>query len=167
MNIKIFIIFAVNLLFFNFYFKPVLALEHTQKAGLFSMDVPKEWHWFEYPQEIIITYPDGKTMAFDIQMIPSRKLSQAEIKKNLKEGKDKMIKEGIEAHNGNLIDDKEIKIDGVYATRLDFKTASPNTVYGTYISFFNKGYAFTVTYGSVNDKTHLGMDDAIATFKFK
>ena len=79
------------------------------------MDVPKEWHWFEYPQEIIITYPDGKTMAFDIQMIPSRKLSQAEIKKNLKEGKDKMIKEGVEAHQGTLIDDKEVSIDGVYA----------------------------------------------------
>ena len=38
-----------------------------------------------------------------------------------------MIKEGIEAHHGTLIDDKEINLDGVYATRLDFKTAPPNS----------------------------------------
>ncbi len=167
MRIKILIIFIINLLFLCAWLKPVFALEHTQKDGLFSMDVPEGWHWVEYPQEIIITYPDGKTMAIDIQLVPSRKLSEVNIKKTLKETDDKMIKEGIEAHQGILIDDKEIKLDGVYATRLDFKTSSPNPVYVTYIAFFNKGYAFTITYGSADDKMRSVMDDALATIKFR
>ena len=44
----------------------------------------KTWHWVEYQQEIVITYPDGKTVAIDIQMVPSSKLSQAESRKPLK-----------------------------------------------------------------------------------
>jgi hypothetical protein len=167
MKIRILIIFIINLLFLGVWLKPVFALEHTQKNGLFSMDIPEEWHWMEYPQEIIITYPDAKTMAMDIQLVPSRNLSPSDIKKAIKESDDKMIKEGIEAHHGVLIDDKEIKLDGVYAAQLDFKTALPNSIDVTYISFFNKGYAFTITYGSSDEKIHLGMDDAVATFKFR
>jgi hypothetical protein len=131
------------------------------------MDIPEGWRWVEYPQEIIISYPDGKTVAIDIQLVPSRKLSLADIKKNIKESNEKMIKEGIEAHHGTLIHDKEIKFDGVYATQLDFKTSPPNPVHVTYISFFNKGYAFTITYGDRDDKMRLVMDDVAATFKFR
>jgi hypothetical protein len=78
-----------------------------------------------------------------------------------------MIKDGIEAHNGTFIDEKELRLDGVYATQLDFKTAPPSVIDVTYISFFNKGYAFTITYGSADDKVRSVMDDAVATFKFK
>jgi hypothetical protein len=166
MRFKILIIFIINLLYLGICLKPVLALEHNQKDGLFSMDVPEGWHWFEYPQEIIITYSDGKTLAIDMQLVPSIKLSQADIKKTLKEGNDRMIKEGIEAHNGILIDDKEISIDGIYATQLDFRISPQSPVTVTYISFFNKGYAFTVTYGSGDDKIRSVMDDAVATIKF-
>jgi hypothetical protein len=164
MKIKIF--FIVNALLLGALLNPVLAMEHTQKNGLFKMDIPETWHWMEYSREIIITYPDGKTMAIDIQLVPSQPLSPADIKKTIKESNDKMIQEGIEAHQGTLIDNKEISVDGVYAARLDFKTASPNSVNVTYISFFNKGYAFTITYGSEDDKMHAVMDDAVATLKF-
>lgn len=167
MRIKILIIFTISLLFLSSVPNLGFAMEHTQKHGLFSMDIPDEWHWVENSQEVVITYPDGKTMAIDIQMVPSRKISEAETRKMLKETNDNMIKEGIEAHNGTLIDNNEIKLDGVYATRLDFKTTPPNPIYVTYISFFNKDYAFTITYGSKNDKMHLLMDDVLATFKFK
>ena len=167
MKIKILIIFIINLLFLAGGLRSVLALEHTQKDGLFSMDIPEEWHWMEDPQEIIITYPDGKTMAIDVQLVASQKLSRDEIKKNLKDANDKMIKEGVEAHNGTLIDNKEINLDGVYATQLDFTTVPPNPIAVTYVSFFNKGYAFTITYGSRDEKMRLVMDDAVATFKFK
>ena len=167
MKIKLFIIFIVSILFFATGPKPVFALEHTQKSGLFKMDIPEEWRWNDFPQETVITFPDGKTMAIDIQMVPSRKLPQADIKKMLKESNDKMITEGVEAHNGTLIDNKEMKLDGVYATRLDFKTTPPNPIYVTYISFFNKGFAFTITYGSKNDKMRFLMDDVLTTLKFR
>ncbi len=167
MKVKILGIFIINLLLWGTCLGPVFALEHTQKNGLFSMDVPEGWHWVEYPQEIIITYPDGNTMAIDIQLMPSRKHSQTEIKKAIKEADDKMIKQGIEAHSGVLLDDKEIKLDGIYAIQLDFKTAPPNTLHVTYVSFFNKGYVFTITYGSGDDKIHSVMDDVVGTFKFR
>ncbi|MDE2028405.1 MAG: hypothetical protein KGK03_10780 [Candidatus Omnitrophica bacterium] len=147
--------------------RTALAVEHTQKDGLFSLDVPAEWHWVEYPQDIIITYPDGQTMAIDIEISPSGKLSPAQMKKALKEANDKMISEGVLAHHGTVIDNKEIKVDGVYATRLDFKTAPPQNVTVAYIAFFNKGYAFTITYGSTKPKTLMLLDDVAASFKFR
>ena len=167
MKIKISAVFLLSVIFLVIGNRTVLALEHSQKDGLFKMDIPKEWHWMEYAHEIIITYPDGKTMAMDIQLVPSRPLSEADIKKTLKEGVDRMVKDGIEAHQGTLIDNKEIDIDGVYATRLDFKTVPPNPVYVTCISVFNKGFALTVTYGSEDDKMHSMLDDTFATFRFK
>lgn len=166
MKTKILIIFTISLLFLTGGLGPVFALEHTQKDGLFSMDIPSDWHWDEYPGEVIITYPDGKTIAIDIQMVPSIKLSQDDIKKTLKEDDDKMIQEGVNSHHGTFLDEKVINLAGVYATQLDFKTAPPNRIYVTYIAFFIKGYAFTVTYGSGDDKIRSVMDDALATFKF-
>jgi len=166
MKSKLSVILTFGLLFLAGGLKPVFALEHTQKDGLFSMDIPEAWHWAEDQQEVIIAYPDGKTVAIDIQLVPSKKLSPSDIKNTLKEANDKMIKEGIEAHNGTLIGNKEITIDGVYATQLDFKTSPPNVIYVTYISFFNKDRAFTVTYGSADEKMRSMMDDALATFKF-
>ena len=166
MKTKILIIFIINLLFWANGHNPVFAMEHIQKNGLFSMNVPGGWHWMENPQEVVITYPDRKTIAIDIQLMLSRHLTQADIKKTLKEANDKMIKKGIEAHHGTLIDDKEIKLDGVYATRLDFETVPPNPIHVTYISFFNKDYGFSITYGSEDDKMHSVMDGVVATFKF-
>ena len=125
MRTKILIIFIINLLFWTSGRTLVFAMEHIQRNGLFSMNVPEEWHWMENPQEVVITYPNRKTMAIDIQLVPSRNLTQADIKKILKEADDKMIKEGVAAHHGTLIGDKEIKLDGVYATRLDFETIPP------------------------------------------
>ena len=167
MRIKILIIFIINLLLLANGHNLVFAMEHTQMNGLFSMDIPDEWHWIETPQQVVITYHNGKTTAIDIQLVPSRNLSQVEIKKILKKSNDKIIKEGIKTHNGTLIDNKKIKFRGVYATRLDFKTTPPNPIYVTYISFFNKGYAFTITYASADDKMSLMMDDILATIKFK
>lgn len=141
------------------------ALEHSQKDGLFSMDIPENWHWVDYPQETIITYPDGQTVAIDIQWVASRLKSQDEIKKVIKEGNDKMVKDGIEAHQGTFIDEKEFKLDGVYATQLDFDTAYPNSVHVSYVSFFNEGYAFTITYGSRDAIMNSVMDDAVETIK--
>lgn len=167
MKDKIRIIFIVNILFLGAWIKPVFAVVHTQQDRLFSMDIPEHWHWIEYPQEIIIALPDSKTMAIDIQMVLSKDLSQGDIVKTIKKANDNMIKEGIEGHNGTLIDDKEIKVDGVFATQIDFKTSPPNPIYVTYISFFNKNYAYTITYGGSDEKLRLVMDDVVATFKFK
>ena len=70
MSIKILIIFIISLLFWTSGRTLVFAMEHTQRNGLFSMNVPEGWHWMENPQEVVITYPDRKTMAIDIQLMP-------------------------------------------------------------------------------------------------
>jgi len=167
MKTKIAFILIMTSLFSFAGLKSVLALEHLAKNGLFTMDVPAGWDWAEYPEEIVITYPGTKNVAIDIQLVSSPEFSKADIKKTIKEANDKMIKDGIEAHHANLIGNKEIKVDGIYATQIDFKTADPNSIHVTYISFFNKGYAFTITYGGADNKMRLLLDDAIATFKFK
>jgi len=167
MKNKILVLFIINLLFLVCPIRSVFALEHTQKEGLFSMDVPAEWHWVEYPEEVVIAYPDGQTVAMDIQLVPGHNLPLSEIKKNIKDSNDKMIKEGIQAHHGTLIDNQEFKLDGVYATRLDFDPTPQNPIHATYVSFFNKGYAFTVIYGSGDNKIYSVMDDCLATIKFR
>lgn len=166
MRNKIFIIFFVSLLFFGGWAKPVFAKVYVQKDGLFSINVPEGWHWFEYPQEIVLTYPDGKTMGIDIQFNPSSVLGLNEIKKNLKENDEKMIKQGIEAHGGALIRNIETSLDGVYARQLDFNPTPKNPLHVTYIALFNKGYAFTITYGSGKQEDSLMMQKAVETFKF-
>jgi hypothetical protein len=166
MKIKTLIILVVNLLFLGAWFKPVHAAEYVQKNGLFSMDLPGGWHWAEASQETVITFPDAKTVAIDVQMVPSRKLSPAEAKSTIQQSVDRMVKEGVQAHNGTVLDNKEIKLNGVYAVQLDFKTAPPNPIHVTYISFFNKDNAFTITYGSEDEKMHSTMDDVVATIKF-
>lgn len=167
MKTKGLIIFIISLLFLVGGLKPVFAVEHAQKDGLFSLDIPAEWHWVEYAQQVMITYPDAKTVALDIQFVPSDALAQADIKKILKEGNDKMINEGVKAHNGTVIHNKETTFGGVYATRLDFSTTPPNRTFVSYISFFNKNYAYTITYGSEDPKMFLMMQDVSETFKFK
>ncbi len=165
MKNKILIVLTGGLLFWGVALKPVFALEHAQKNGLFSMDIPEEWHWAEYPQEVIVTYADGQTVAIDIQFVPSRRLSRAEIKDTLSQANNKMIKEGINAHHGTFIEEDAMDLDGVYATRMEFKTSPPNPVYVTYVSFFNKGYVFTITYGSRDENMRSMLDDAFATIK--
>ena len=145
--------------------KPVLAKVYTQKAGLFSIDVPQGWHWFEYPQEVIITYQDGKTMGIDIQFSANRKLASADIQKIIKDSDEKMINEGIKAHGGILISDKETNLDGVYARELDFNPGPHSPINVTYIALFNKGYAFTITYGSAEQEYNLLMQQAVGTIK--
>lgn len=167
MKARISVIFFTASLFLLAGLKPVYALVHASQNGLFRMDIPLGWQWVEYPEEIVITYPDAKTVAIDIQMVSTPQLSKTDIKKTIKEANDKLIKDGIKAHNATLIDNKEIKVDGLYATQIDFNTAPPNSIYVTYISFFNKGYAFTITYGGADDKMRLLMDDVVATFKFR
>jgi len=146
--------------------KPVLALEHVQKDGLFSMDVPEAWHWNEFPGEVVIAYPDGKDAAMDIQMVPVQHLSPADIAQRLKENSDALIKQ-INAHGGTLIDQKMIKVDQVDASEVDFKTGQgADAVVVTYVSFFHQGEGFKITYGSNDVKTHAVLDDVIASIKF-
>ncbi len=163
---KILTIGIVTLLFLGSGLAPVLAKVYVQKNGLFSMDVPQGWHWFEYPEEIVVALPDGKTVGIDIQFLASRKLSSQETQKTLKENIEKMINEGIKAHGGTLIADKEIRLNGVYARELDFNPNPHNPIPVTYMAFFNKGYAFTITYGSAEQEDNLIMQKAVGTFKF-
>ena len=163
---KILTIGIVTLLFLRGGLSPVFAKVYVQKNGLFSIDVPPGWHWFEYPQEVVMTFPDRKTVGIDIQFVAGHKLSPEEIQKTLKENDDKMINEGIKAHGGVLIADKETTLDGVYARELDFNPNPQNPIPVTYIALFNKGYALTITYGSREQDNNLIMQQAVATLKF-
>jgi len=163
---KILTIGIVSLLVLGGGANPVLAKAYVQKDRLFSIDVPQGWHWFEYPEEVVITLPDGKTMGIDIQFLANRQLSVQDIPKTLKESNEKMINEGIKAHGGTLIADKEIHVDGVYARELDFNPDPHNPIPVTYIALFNKGYAFTITYSSAQRKDNLIMQKAVGTLQF-
>jgi len=168
MKINVLVVLVISLLLPCAGMQSAFALEHIQKDGLFSMEIPEAWHWVENPQEVIITYPDGNTVAIDIELAPSHNLSQAQMKKMLNDADDKMIKEGILAHNGTLIDRKETVLgSNVHASQLDFKTTPPNPIEVTYISFFYKNYVFTITYGSTDDKMRSVMDDAVASMKLR
>ncbi len=142
-------------------------MEHFQKRGLFMMDVPSGWHWNEYPDEIIIAYSDGKTMAMDIKMTPSDPMTPAQAKEFLKDGNAQMITQGIKAHRGTLLGQKDFNIDGVYATRLDFKPMPNSPLVATYIAFYTKNTVCTIDYGSEDEKIRAVMDDAVASLRFK
>jgi len=146
--------------------KQGFAIEHVQKDGLFSMDIPQAWHWDEFPGEVVIAFADGKTAAMDIQMTPIEHLSSVDIRQRLKDNDDFLVKQ-IQAHGGSLTSQQMIKIDGVDASDLNFKTSQGQDIIAvTYISFFNKGQGFRITYATKDVKTHEVLDDVMGSLKF-
>lgn len=143
------------------------AKEQVEQKGLFTMDVPQGWTWAENHQEAIVAYPGTQTIAIDIQWSYNGNLSRQQMRGKLKESNDKMIQQGIEPHGGKVIDNKETSVDGVYATQLDFATSSPQSMTVSYIAFFHKGYAFSITYGARDENNLLVMDDMVASIKLK
>ena len=140
-------------------------MEYVQKDGLFSMDIPQGWHWVEYPEEIVVAYPDAKTVAIDIQFMPSTKMVPGDAQKILIDNKNKMIKDGINAHGGVLIADKETSLDGAYTRQLDFNPAPGSAVHAIYLALFSSGHVFTITYGSDKKDDILMMQRSVGTFK--
>lgn len=143
-----------------------MALEYTQKQGYFKMNLPDGWKWVEFPNEVLVNYPDGKTVGIDIQFAPDVVKSPAEMKKTLEDSVGKM-KTGVEAHNGKILNDKEMNLDGEYARRLDFVTSSPHAVYVSYIAFFHAGDVYTIIFGNPNPNDFNTLDAVAASFKFK
>lgn len=142
------------------------AAGHVQKDGLFSMNIPETWHWNEFPGEIIIAYPDGKTAAIDIQWTPVASLSSSDMNQRIKDNNDFLVKQ-IQAHGGTLTNQKLLKMDGIVASELDFNTGQgADTIAVSYVSFFNKGEGFKITYAARDVKTREVLDDVVASLKF-
>lgn len=140
--------------------------KHIQKDGLFSISIPKGWHWKEKPGDIMITNPEEKA-GIAIEFAQTSVVSEEQAKEVLKKGNEAMIKTGIEPVKGSVLGEKEIRLDGMYSRQLDFcPTLETPKEHITYISCLNKGYVFTITFGSDKEEERLLMEKAVETFKF-
>ena len=139
---------------------------YVQKDGLFSISVPNAWHWKEKAGDIGITNAEEKN-GIAIIFNPYAEVSEEQAKEILKKGNEVMVEIGIKPKKGIVFDEKETRIDGVYARQLDFSPFPEKPWHMTYISFLNKGYAFTITFGSDVEEERLIMEKIVKTFKFQ
>ena len=140
---------------------------HSQKNGLFKVDIPDGWSWAELSGKVRIGNPKGNA-GISIQFKPVLVESDEKRKERLKTGNQMMIKSMVEPNKGTVLSERERRINGVYARQLDFLTTlEGKTGQMTYISFFNKDYAFTITFASPNDEEILKMEEIVETFQFQ
>jgi hypothetical protein len=147
----------------------------SQQDGLFRIDVPECWHWFERPGYVMITNPE-RNNSISIQFIPMHIESDEKAKEILKEGNQAMTANTIRPFlKGNVISDIETDIDGVYARKLDYLFPSADemefgseTVHGTYLSLFHKDYTFAITFGALQrSKERSKMEKILDSFRLQ
>ena len=144
------------------------AESYSQREGLFKISVPDGWHWSEQPGKVKIVNPQGDN-GISIQFAPKRNpSSEEEAKALLKKGNQAMIESLVKPSNGNVVKEEERRLGGVYARQLDFLLPAKNQVGRiTYISLYNKGNAFTITFGGSNEKQNSEMAKIVETLRFQ
>lgn len=140
---------------------------YFQKDGLFKMSVFSGWGWTETPGMVSINNPKGDNGIF-ILFKPMPTPPDEKVKEVLKGTIQTMVNSMVKPANGKVLNDKGIQIDGVYAHRLDFLlTIEGETGTITAITFLNRGYAFTITFGGAIEEERLEMEKMIETFQFQ
>ena len=139
---------------------------YSQKEGLFKISVPDGWRWSEQSGKVKIVNPQGNN-GISIQFTPKGQPSGEEAKALLKQSNQAMIESFVKPSNGTVVKEEEKQLGGVYARQLDFLLPVKNEVGRmTYISLYNKGYAFTITFGGSNEKENSEMAKIVETVQF-
>jgi hypothetical protein len=71
--------------------------------------------------------------------------------------------------NGIILDEKETEINGIYARRLDFSTSTlvpGHAIEGTYISLFQEGNVFTISFGSQIQEVKAVLERVVQSLQF-
>ncbi|MFO1514030.1 MAG: hypothetical protein U1F83_14105 [Verrucomicrobiota bacterium] len=137
-----------------------------QKDHLFKITLPEGWRWNEQAGKIRISDPKNGN-SISIQFAPSRKLSSDEEKELLKKGNQEFIKRIVMPAKGTVIREEERQISGIHARQLTYLLSHGGAVGNvTYIALFNKGYAFTITFGGPEKNQVEAMKKSVETLKF-
>lgn len=144
-----------------------LAETYTQTNGLFKIDVPEGWHWLEEPGDIWVKNPEENN-GISIQFAPMAVVSKNVALETSIQGIKLMVKT---LPNGTVLAKTDTSIDGIYAKQLDYLFSfkgEEELQHGTYICFFTKGYAFTISFGAKQDsEERLEMEKIVETFQFQ
>ncbi len=142
--------------------------QYLQKDGLFKINMPDNWRGQELPGKVLIfpPPPNGAGIVIQFKEI-SGKETLDEIRKEIISSLESIVEYKIKPIGGSVIENKEIIIDNVYARRLYYRISLKNEpMYFIRVAFVNKGYTFTIDYGSLSKEDVDKVISLVDTFKF-
>ena len=140
----------------------------TQKNSLFKINIPQGWVWTQSDSDMLIKDPENK-YAISIHYTPKVMTSTVEEENELlKKANQGIIDNFIKLANGNLKFEGPTKLSTINARRIDAELVL-NKQRGimTWISCFNKGYAFVIAFGGPGTSKQAEMEAAVATLEFQ
>jgi len=146
----------------------VFAETYVQKDGLFTIDIPEKWTVAEKKDEVSIVtiYNPEKNNGVSIQFAPEN-VRPEDVENRLNNACNIMLN-NIKQRDGFVLDIETLQIGNAPARRINFAIHTSSGVNNaSQLLILYKGYKFTITYGSRDDKEMTLMFDAVKTFKFK
>lgn len=138
---------------------------HSQKKGLFSVDVPEGWEWREDAISVVLIHPnanDGLVINFDYKGLHISLQQQVAV------WAAKLLMPLIVGpmFNGKIVSEEDIEISGVPARQFNITTSHEgNTVSSKAALFFHKGYVFMIMHAVSSDESRDEMDNIMKSFK--
>ena len=142
---------------------PCFAKTYMQKDRLFKMDIPKGWIWNQGSDSISIKNQKTKNDIFiKLLFLPMVSYSDA----GLKKGMQMIIATEVESVKGSVISEGEIRIDGVYARKLEYVWTNDNkAVHTTIIIFVYEKCLMRIVFSTDSKDERLTMKKIVETLR--
>jgi hypothetical protein len=145
----------------------VFAQVRSQAAGLFWIDVPQQWQWFEDADSVTLMSPSGyQAVRIDFKVVDGiHDASQAQ--ELVRRTMASQIQEKAFL-NGKPVLKVERKIGGVFALQTGFIVSTPHGMkQATAIVFFRDRRLFQVTFEAPREFLRLEMEKIVDTITFE
>jgi hypothetical protein len=163
---RLFIVFGFLIAVFVF-IPQGFAEVHSQKDGLFWLDVPQGWEWQEGSDQVVIKKINDRESII-IKFYLYVKTVVAEDTETMLQGARNTVIQEMASQGGKSVMKINRHIAGVPAWHLGFLVPSAEgLLQTTCIVFFNKDYFFNISCDSDREYKRLKMEAIIDTFSFQ
>lgn len=137
------------------------------KDGLFWMDVPQGWQWYEDNGGVTVVNPTGNhAIRIDIEARDGIRIDE-DAKQLVRDAMAAKIQE-VALHNGKAVLKTQRKVDGVFSLQSGFIiSASDGMRQATAVIFFHGRYLFNIYFEASREFQRLEMEAIVDTIKFE
>ncbi len=138
-----------------------------QKDGLFWIEVPQGWQWYEDSDSVTVMNPvNSRGLRIDFNVVDGVNNGSAAME--LVENAAAAKVEELVLKNGRAILKVDRKIDGVFALQRGFIISTPDGMrQATAIVFFHDRYLFSIYFEAIREFQRVEMEAIADTIKFE